>query len=424
MSDAKALSISRIHKALWVFLVLLFIEGALRKWIIPPLQLPLLFVRVPVTVYAVWLGFNNGLLRKRPLLTIVMWLGAIAFSTSLFVCRSFLTTGYGWVVDYLPVPMMYLYATVFDEHDFERLNRWLLFISLPHALLMVLQYQSGFGSWINKTPDQVGVQIAINADHIRPPGFFSQTVGAAYLYGLIFAFALAGPVRQRADLALRVAGLAGCLLAMTAGGSRTLVMIGACTIVAYLLNAAAQGPGKLFKFIIGAVLVGGLSFATIQTIPVLEDSLNTFMENRVASDPVDLGRRLAAPALEPFQVADNTGPVGHGLGVGTTIGAAASGITSYSQYGDDETDYVRAVIESGPYMGMLYDLGRTGLIVFFILQLFKRKTSPLSAALMGSTLPLLWDGNMGNMMESGFFIVSVGLAYGSLRLTRSVPTGD
>ena len=46
----------RIRQLLWIYFWLLIFEGALRKWILPGLSNPLLLVRDPVALLALWWG--------------------------------------------------------------------------------------------------------------------------------------------------------------------------------------------------------------------------------------------------------------------------------------------------------------------------------------------------------------------------------
>jgi hypothetical protein len=52
----------RVRLCLWLYLVLVLLEGPLRKWLLPGLSTPLLLVRDPVALLAVVWGW--GLLRR------------------------------------------------------------------------------------------------------------------------------------------------------------------------------------------------------------------------------------------------------------------------------------------------------------------------------------------------------------------------
>ena len=47
----------RIKTLIWIYFWLLIFEGALRKWFLPSLSSPLLLVRDPVALFAIFLGW-------------------------------------------------------------------------------------------------------------------------------------------------------------------------------------------------------------------------------------------------------------------------------------------------------------------------------------------------------------------------------
>ncbi|OYP34100.1 hypothetical protein [Rhodopirellula sp. MGV] len=55
--------VSLIRYCLWAYVLLVIFEGALRKWIVPQLATPLLVIRDPVCLVAIYLGtrFSFGL---------------------------------------------------------------------------------------------------------------------------------------------------------------------------------------------------------------------------------------------------------------------------------------------------------------------------------------------------------------------------
>ena len=57
-------SLQNIRHLLWIYFLLLIFEGALRKWVVPGLSSPLLLVREPIALLALWLGWP---LLKRPI---------------------------------------------------------------------------------------------------------------------------------------------------------------------------------------------------------------------------------------------------------------------------------------------------------------------------------------------------------------------
>ena len=109
----------QIRRLLWIYFWLLILEGALRKWVLPGLATPLLLVREPVALLALLWGWP--LLRKRrwqqwlqPLFAI----GPLAFLLAISVGHGDIFTAlYGLRLLVLQLPLIFLYATVFNRAD-------------------------------------------------------------------------------------------------------------------------------------------------------------------------------------------------------------------------------------------------------------------------------------------------------------------
>ena len=51
---------SLFKKAIWLYIVLLIFEGALRKWFLPSLATPLLVIRDPIVIWLVIEGWHRN----------------------------------------------------------------------------------------------------------------------------------------------------------------------------------------------------------------------------------------------------------------------------------------------------------------------------------------------------------------------------
>src|SRR5579863_4329336 len=70
--------LTRLKKLFWLYFILLIFEGALRKWIIPQLAVPLLVVRDPVCLMIIWEAFRTHKWPSR-------WSAVISLMTVLLV---------------------------------------------------------------------------------------------------------------------------------------------------------------------------------------------------------------------------------------------------------------------------------------------------------------------------------------------------
>ena len=95
MRDEQALALSAgesdlayrmCRRAIWLYLVLLIFEGALRKWFLPSLATPLLLVRDPIAIYLVYEGFRHRWLDSNYVKVMVVVATVSALATATVSC--------------------------------------------------------------------------------------------------------------------------------------------------------------------------------------------------------------------------------------------------------------------------------------------------------------------------------------------------
>src|SRR5271156_1254022 len=102
-------SLTRLPILVWIYLGLLIFEGALRKWIVPSLDTPLLIVRDPLVILIYFLAlqqrlsFNNAFFLPNLALAVVT-----AITATIFGWGNILVTVYGLRTDYLQIPLIFL----------------------------------------------------------------------------------------------------------------------------------------------------------------------------------------------------------------------------------------------------------------------------------------------------------------------------
>src|SRR5207244_13235648 len=124
------------------------------------------------------------------------------------------------------LPLIFIFASVFDADDVRRIGWWILLGMIPMSLLMALQFHSAPESFINRTVGLgEGEQITAGGGKIRPPGTFSFISGPIHCLTGAAAFVLYGALRRATYRNWLLLG-AGCgvLLAIVVSGSRSLVM--------------------------------------------------------------------------------------------------------------------------------------------------------------------------------------------------------
>src|SRR5712691_9183738 len=124
-------AIRYLRRLIWLYLLLLIFEGALRKWIVPQFSAPLLVVRDPVVILIYLLalrarGFTfNAFLVSLGIIAILSWAtGILVLLPYLPVKTLLLVTGYGFRSNFLHLPLIFIFPAVLDLKDVQRIGRW------------------------------------------------------------------------------------------------------------------------------------------------------------------------------------------------------------------------------------------------------------------------------------------------------------
>src|SRR5882724_11028362 len=136
---------------IWLYVGLLIFEGALRKWVLPSLSDPLLIVRDPVAIAIYAVAFFTGRFPLNGFVLFTFALGAATVVASLLGGQTNpLVLAYGLRINYGHLPLMWVMAEVLTRKDVERLGCFLLLAAIPMTAVMVLQFKSPAGAFINR----------------------------------------------------------------------------------------------------------------------------------------------------------------------------------------------------------------------------------------------------------------------------------
>src|SRR6059058_4204929 len=301
-----------IRRLIHLYLFLLIIEGALRKWIVPQFSNPLLLVRDPVVLAIYFLAWRAHVFPRNRFILSLAVIAAISWIVSIFVLdpylpmsRMLLVTAYGFRSNFLHLPLIFIFASVFDADDVRRIGWWILLGMIPMSLLMALQFHSAPESLINRTVGLgEGEQITAGGGKIRPPGTFSFISGPIYYVTGAAAFVLYGALRSATYRSWLLLG-AGCsvLLAIVVSGSRSLVV--SVVIVLLVRPDSLNRFGKSLVLVVVALLI-------VTRLPIVHEGLNIlssrFTESAEAAETTITGG-LIQRTLSGFT--EGLGHLGH-----------------------------------------------------------------------------------------------------------------
>lgn len=422
--SGKEKAVKNVRLLVWVYLILLVFEGALRKWIVPQLSDPLLIIRDPVAILIYYYAVRGDIFPRN---FFVLSLGLIAFLSCLvgmLVLLPYLppktivlVTAYGFRSDFLHLPLIFVIGNVFNVADVKKMGWWILIVLLPMALLMAAQFRASPEAAINRTVGMgEGEQITAGGGKIRPPGTFSFVSGIICYLGVASSFLLHGILTKRTykNWLLFAAGFA-LIVAIAVSGSRAVVASVGLVLLSLVVILVLR-PEAVNQFGRSLLLIVIAGWA-ISYLPIFKEGIgilsNRFTEAAQVSPDMSMAggllRRIYSGFVEGFRVFDRLPLFGYGLGIGTNAGAKF--ITGRATFLLAEGEWARILLESGPIFGLMFLLWRTALTIHLgwlsLRALGQGKT--LALLLFSAAFVSLLDGQFGQPTVLGFAALFSGL---------------
>jgi hypothetical protein len=418
----------RLVLLIQLYVILLVIEGALRKWFLPSLSDPLLLARDPVAVLICFLAYRSEhLVFDSYMRSLCLLLAGFVLVGALQLINGIggspLVIGYGLRTYLLHLPVAFVMARVLNPLDIRRILMMFLWAALPMAILMTVQFDSSPNSWVNLGVAGHRGQIFAAPGRIRPAGTFSFVNGPIGFFSIAIAALIASAVDLRGvSWPLRIAGWVAISLAAAVSGSRSFL---AAMAAIMLVGVAGWARGRSSKLGRGLVVS---AFTALIAVNVL-GSFDTVREGaEVIQSRLDqwgnggLSRRLMYDYNTVKWAILDSPLLGVGLGAGTNAGAALQGTKSF-RWGEGE--WPRVIFESGPILGLLYLIWRVWITLAVGRAALRISGSGvlLPLLLWGACASSLLSGQWGQTSIQGFGVLTLGLtlAAGRTALRQRTP---
>jgi O-antigen ligase/polysaccharide polymerase Wzy-like membrane protein len=307
-------------------LVLVVVEGALRKWVFPEAQQVLYFAKDIILVAALFGYFKDKRRRiviPRPVLFLMAATAIIAtaglFNPSL---PSFLLGLIGLKAYVLYSLLLILVpATFANLAELETSIRRYVMLAFPTTMLAMIQFRQPNTSLWNRYSNEGGESAAVfgKLNLVRVTSSFPYISGYT-TFLIVIAIAVLGllSVRRfsfRGNYLLYAAGTAA-LAGMPMTGSRGPIYTFAIAVPLFLLLLTLRGTMKpaiaIRALIACSVITASLSY-------LASTSINAFIER--VEGPSDESGRIYTPLYQALDAADEIGVIGYGTG--STHNAAA-----------------------------------------------------------------------------------------------------
>jgi len=415
-----------LRQLLWLYFWLLIFEGALRKWVLPGLSSPLLLVRDPVAMLALWWGLP--LLRNRRWqvwVNSLFVIGLIAFLLAVTVGHGDIPTAlYGSRILLVQIPLIFIYASIFDRTDVIRFAWALAWLAIPMTVLMVIQSNLPSTHFLNVSAGGEDTATFSGAlGFFRPPGTFSFINGLSTFFTLaasaLFTLLYGTKLRRGDRIFCILVGIA-LVVAQPVSISRSL-LAGYLQVMAAVIAALALTRARLMPIISGFVALT-LAIGIATAMPAFQERTDAFMTrwnlaaDTESSDDDRLGgglgvfeERILGNFTRPLSNLEAIPFLGYGIGMGTNIGAQR--ISGKRTFLIAEGAWASSLGEMGLPLGLTFLAWRVALFVMILSMAFKAAShgNRLPFIFSGSSLLMGLSGSLSQPTSLGFLVVSTGL---------------
>jgi hypothetical protein len=413
-----------LKRGIWAYFLLLIFEGALRKWVLPGLSTPLLVVRDPLALWLVLLAWKRNLLPSNLYVNGMIAIGLISIVTALaFGHGNFAVAIYGARILMFHFPLIFVIGKVFDRDDVIKIGKATIWITIPMAILIAIQFYSPQSAFVNRGVggDMKGGGFDGAMGFFRPPATFSFTNGTALFFGFaalyVFYFWLTPNSINRLAL---IGATLGVLIAIPLSISRSLLsLVLACIL--FSLVAISRNPKYLGKMLM-AIVALIITFLVLSQFSVFATPLEVFTHRFTSANETEggvsgvfvdrfLGGMVGAiieSAQKPF--------FGYGIGMGTSVGSMLIA-GDHTVYLISEGEWGRLIGEMGIIMGFSVILIRIAFVWNLAVDSFKKLATGDFLPWMICSIGILaiMQGQWAQPTSLGFDVVLGGIALAALR---------
>lgn len=420
------------RKAIWLYMLLLFFEGGLRKWFLPALATPLLVVRDPIVICLVVMGLSRKWLNNGYVI-FMMFVSTFSLLYTLFAGHQNLLVGiYGWRMYFFYFPFIFIMAHVLTRDDLLRIGRFILYLSIPMTILIIMQFYSPQSAWVNRGVggDTDGAGFGGTGGYFRPPATFSFIAGYVYFQLIVacylFYYLLENnklSIQQRIKPAVLYTALGFYLISIPYSISRThlfqtVVIFVFVMLISLFISSHRASITKMLSF-------GFLAIGLIVIFNFAGKGFEAFMMRMEGSNESEggmvegvLGERYLGALLRPFNV--EAPFFGYGMGMGTNVGVSYIN----NSYFNAEEEWSRIIGETGFLLGGIIIIIRVVFSISFFSGAFKKLSAGkdiLPWIMAPALLIMIPQGQFGNAAGLGFAVFVAGLGLAALRTNPTDP---
>lgn len=419
----KIRTVKLIRNLIWVYFLLLFFEGALRKWVFPGLSNSLLVVRDPFAFWMILLALRQGLIRFNLLLAGMLFIGVAGTFTAFYLGhQNAVVALYGARILLLHFPLIFVIGNVLSRDDVIKMGRAVMVIAIPMAILIALQFYSPQSAWVNRGlgGDLKGAGFSGALGFFRPPGTFSFTNGNALFFSFLSVFVLFFWLFPKyINKSLLIFGTLSLLAAIPFSISRSL-FFSVCVSCVFALIVTFSKK-RIFNYIIAGSVITVILILFKNQLAFLQTPTDAFNARFSGANEAGGGveavlfDRYFGGMIRAFREYDSFPFFGYGLGMGTSIGGTL--LLGKAGLNIAEDEWIRNIGELGFVMGFAVILIRLVLCIKMIIGSIRkiRQNDLLPWMLLSFVLLNIPQGQWAQPTALGFSVLIGGLLMASLR---------
>lgn len=421
-------SLDKFKKAFWLYLVLIFVEGAMRKWFMPSLSNVWMMCREPIVIWTVLSLIGTQNLRSR-VAKAFMIIGCIMMLTTLTLGHQNVWVAfYGFRIWFFHIPYIFIMSNKLNREDLIRICKFLILVFIPMTVLYVMQWGAPPSSILNASMgggvEEQGVQAAYGA--VRPSGTFGHCVGSSYYNPLIvslFCVTLFSSyykhIFSKKHFLIFAVAVVLCLITSVSRGA---VIQSILTILFIASITILLGNTKTFTKTIVGVIGLFLLFLVLSNVSIEGKSIVAPITDRfemAAEQEGGTSSVMSSRVLEPYKFWNDKGILldppffGYGLGAGSNFGTQTLHIVN-SFYSDSQAwglgEHSSQIVtnEMGFLFGGIVFVLRIGFCMFLFfscIKKLKQNKDILPITLWTLSITYFGTGNLNLTMTLGWIVI-------------------
>jgi hypothetical protein len=416
--------LSILKKGIWIYFFLLIFEGAIRRWLLPNLSNPILLIRDVLSFFLLIIALRNNYNPNNRLVTIIFCVGLISIFTALFFGHgNLLVALFGARILMIQFPMLFLIGHVLNRQDVISMGKIILWIAIPMAILITVQFYSPQNAWINKGIGENidGAGFSGANGYFRPPGTFSFTSGNVNFFSLVSCVVLYFWLKpKKINKYLLFASSLALIVAIPTSISRSLFFQFIISILFFIWVKISQ-PGFI-KNITHLLTAFFVILILAINVNLIDNQVNTLIQRFDNAERSEGGiegtivNRFLGGLLYSFQSVDDQHIFfGYGIGMGTNVGSKL--LTGELKFLISEGEWGRIFGEIGMILGLTFIFIRVYMSFNYLHESIKylKKDDPFPWMLMSSGFIILSQQQLSQPTNLGFFVLIGGLVLATLK---------